>query len=200
MLMETGRNCFMKLLICNGSPREGGNTSLLAGQVVEGARSRGADAEVLVLNSLSYIPCQECDEIRDDGTCRVEDDMRIVYDKVKRADALVLASPVFFGSVSAQLKMMIDRYQCVWWVTHRRGKKMTSGTKPGAFIAVAASHREDFFHNARSVVKNFFATIGITYNRELFVPGVDEKGAVREKPEALQAAYRIGEELVNRSG
>ena len=104
----------MKVLGINGSPRIGGNTDILLDKVLEGAESRGAQTEKVILNRLKFSPCQECENMRDDGTCLVEDDMQPLYKKIGEADAIVLASPIFFGSLSAQTKMMVDRFQCLW--------------------------------------------------------------------------------------
>ena len=101
----------MIVLGINGSPRRGGNTDILLRRLLEGAEAGGADTDIIVLNDLKFVPCQECARVREDGTCKVQDDMQTVYEKVTAADAVVLASPIFFGSLSAQTKMMIDRLE-----------------------------------------------------------------------------------------
>src|SRR3989338_614183 len=104
----------MYVLGINGSPRIGGNTNLLLDKALEGAKNKGAKIEKVILNKLKIVPCQECEVVRDDGTCKIEDDFQPLYDKIKKADAIILASPIFFGSLSAQTKIMIDRFQCYW--------------------------------------------------------------------------------------
>ena len=104
----------MNILGINGSPRIGGNTDILLDKVLEGAKAKGAKTEKVILNTLKFSPCQECENIRDDGTCIIEDDMQPLYKKIEEAEAVILASPIFFGSLSAQTKMMIDRFQCLW--------------------------------------------------------------------------------------
>ena len=101
----------MNILGINGSPRIGGNTDILLDKALEGAKDKGAVIEKIILNTFKFSPCQECENIKDDGTCIVEDDMQIIYKKIEEADAVILASPIFFGSLSAQTKMMIDRFQ-----------------------------------------------------------------------------------------
>ena len=97
----------MKVLGINGSPRIGGNTDILLDRVLEGAKSKGAKTEKIILNKLKFSPCQECENLPDDGSCIVEDDMKAIYEKIKDIDSLILASPIFFGSLSAQTKMMM---------------------------------------------------------------------------------------------
>ena len=207
----------MYILGISGSPRKGGNTEALLDKALLGAESKDAKTEKVILNNLKMVPCQECEKVKDDGTCKIEDDFQALYEKIKKADALVLASPIFFGSLSAQTKIMIDRFQCLWrykYVLHgttdegRLSSEATresnvakeEGTKdekkrPGALILVEASRRESFFENAKAIVKNLFATIEADYTKELFCPGLEGKGDVLKHQDLLQKAFKLGEEL-----
>ncbi|UCD55468.1 MAG: flavodoxin family protein [Candidatus Omnitrophota bacterium] len=182
----------MYVLGVSGSPRIGGNTDILLDKALEAAKAKGARTEKIVLNNLKMSPCQECEKVRDDGTCIVEDDFQALYGKIKKADALILASPIFFGSLSAQTKIMIDRFQCYWRYKYILKKPVPAKKKPGALILVEASNREDFFNNAKSIVKNFFATAGVDYKKELFCPGIDTKAAITGHPDFLQKAFELG--------
>ncbi len=185
----------MKVLGIMGSPRIDGNTDILLDKVLEGAKSKNAKIEKIILNKLKFSPCQECAEMRDDGTCIVKDDMQTVYKKIEEAEVIVLASPIFFGSLSAQTKMMIDRFQCVWRVKYMLKKDIWNKKKKAAFICVEASDRKDFFDNAKSIVKNLFATIGAAYKEELFCSQVDEKASVLEHQDILKKAFELGEKI-----
>ncbi|MFH1584192.1 MAG: flavodoxin family protein [Actinomycetota bacterium] len=185
----------MFVLGINGSPRIGGNTDILLDKVLEGAKSKGLKTEKISLNKLKFSPCQECENTRDDGVCIIEDDMQIIYKKVKEADAIILASPIFFGSLSAQMKMMIDRFQCIWKAKYIYKKDIFEKGRNGTFISVAASRRRDFFNNAKSIVRNFFKVISVDYKEELFCQGVDEKGEILKHPEFLKKAFELGERI-----
>ncbi len=187
----------MKALGINGSPRIGGNTDILLDKVLDGVRSRGAQTRKIVLNTLRFSPCQECAELRDDGACIVKDDMRVVYEAVEKADAVIVASPIFFGSLSAQTKMFIDRFQCFWRAKYILKIKTSGKKKAGAFISVEASTRKDFFENAKAIVKNLFATIDTDYKEELFCPGVNEKANILKHPEFLKKAFELGERIAS---
>jgi multimeric flavodoxin WrbA len=186
----------MKVLGISGSPRIGGNTDILLDKILEGAESKGASTEKVILNTLKFSPCQECENIRDDGTCIVEDDMQPVYKKIEQADVIILGSPIFFGSLSAQTKMMIDRFQCAWRAKYILKKDIFKRRCKGAFISVEASDRKDFFDNAKSIVKNFFATINADYKEELLCSGIDEKGKILKHPDILKKAFELGERIV----
>ncbi len=185
----------MRVLGINGSPRIGGNTDILLDKVLEGARSKGARTEKVVLNNLKFSPCQECENLRDDGSCIIEDDMQPLYKKIEEADRIILASPIFFGSLSAQTKMMIDRFQCAWRAKYILKKDIFKRKRKGGFISVEGSTRKDFFDNAKSIVKNLFATISVDYEEELFCSGVDEKGDILKYPEVLKKAFEVGQRI-----
>lgn len=186
----------MHVLGILGSPRIDGNTDLLLEEALRGARASGASAGKVVLNELRIAPCQECETVRRDGTCAVRDDMERVYALVSEADAVIFASPIFFGSVSAQMKAMVDRFQCAWLARHRFGREVFQKQRVCAFIAAAASGRRDFFENAAAVIRNICATVRGRYAEELFCPGVEEKGSVRGRPDCMGEAYELGRRLI----
>lgn len=187
----------MKVLGISGSPRKGGNTDVLLEKALEGARSSGAETEKIVLNELNIAPCQEeeYEKVTDEGFSVVNDDIHIIFQKIRECDALLLASPIFFGSLSGQTKIMIDRFQCVWVSKTLHGKDMFSDKKPGGFICVEATTREDFFDNAKEIVGHFFATVNVNKKGEVLCMGVDRKASVLEKPEKLDEAYNLGKLL-----
>ena len=187
----------MNVLGINGSPRIGGNTDILLDKALEGARTKGTKTEKVILNTLKFSPCQECENIRDDGTCIIDDDLQPLYKRIEDADVIILASPIFFGSLSAQTKMMIDRFQCAWRVKYILKKDIFKRRRKGAFISVEASNRKDFFDNAKSIVKNLFATINVEYKEELFCSSIDEKGSILKYPDILEKAFDLGQRLVS---
>ncbi|WP_305042309.1 flavodoxin family protein [Geoalkalibacter sp.] len=100
----------MNLVCLLGSPRPRGNSTTLARHLCANAERRGADVRLFALNELDYRGCQACYACkRKLDFCILDDDLREVLAAVMAADALVLASPIYFGDVSAQLKGFIDR-------------------------------------------------------------------------------------------
>ncbi len=185
----------MNVLGINGSPRIGGNTDVLLDEALKGARAKGSRIEKIVLNNLNFSPCQECENVRDDGPCIIEDALQPLYQKINEEDAIILASPIFFGSLSAQTKMMIDRFQCLWRAKYVIKRDMGERKKKGGFISVEASTRKDFFDNAKSIVKNFFVVIDVDYQEELLCSGVSEKGEILKHPNFLKDAFELGRGL-----
>lgn len=179
-----------------GSPRRGGNSEILLDKCLNVAEKKGAHIDKFVLNTMKFRPCQECANITKDGKCRIQDEMQKIYPVMEEADVVVVASPIFFGSVSAQTKMMIDRFQCQWlginfFKTYKNFKK-----KKGVFLSVEGADRQDFFDNAKAVIKNFFVTVGAVYKYELLCPLVDDKGDIMKYPNCIKRAEEIGSLVV----
>jgi multimeric flavodoxin WrbA len=100
-----------KVLVILGSPRRRGNSSTLAARISRGAKSAGAEVETLFLQNLKISPCRACDTCQkhDSKGCAIKDDMQKIYPKLIRADAWVIASPVYWFTMSAQTKIFRDR-------------------------------------------------------------------------------------------
>lgn len=177
------------------SPRKGGNSDVLLDAALDAAQKNGAITEKIVVNDLKFVPCQGCLKGSDQGRCIIEDDFQEIYDAVLRADSIIAAGPIYFGSISAQFKMLIDRFQCYWSAKYAKKTISDSIAKHGGLICVQASKRKDFFENAKAIVRNFFATLNIEYCCEVFVSGLEAKGMVREDAGCIEKAAVMGAQL-----
>ena len=188
----------MRVLGLNGSPRRDGNTDLLLAQVMKGAESEGAETKTLILNDLKISPCQHCDACFEAGVCRIKDDMQMVYKEMEKADRIVLASPIHFLGLTAQMKAMIDRGQALWARKYILKIPPLGDRRPrkGLFIAVGGMKLARLFEPSLATVKAFFKVIDVEYAGELLFPGVDEKGAIKKHPTALKDAFAAGQKLV----
>jgi multimeric flavodoxin WrbA len=191
----------MRALGIAGSPRRGGNTDLLLDEVMKGAASRGAEVKTIILSDLKIDPCQHCDTCLVKGKCKVQDDMQMVYRELEQADRIVLASPLHFMSVTAQMKAMIDRCQSRWArkyvlkippLGNKRERK-------GLFISVGGRKVPNLFEPALATVKAVFRTLDVDYAGDLLFPGIDEKGEITKHPDALYQAFLAGQKLVEES-
>ena len=98
-----------------GSPEIGGNTELLLDKTLEGCKSKkDVIVEKIVVSKLNIKPCDSCRSCEKSGVCKKGDDMQVVYSKLASANRIVVASPVYFMGVTAQLKCLIDRCQVLW--------------------------------------------------------------------------------------
>ncbi len=188
----------MKVFGIAGSPRRGGNTDLLLAEVMRGATSQGAEVKTIVLNDLNFIPCQHSDACLETGKCKYQDDMQMIYRELEQSDRIVLASPIHFMGLTAQMKAMIDRCQALWVRKYILKVPPLGDTRErkGLFISVSGREKTNAFEPALVVIKTLFIVLNITYAGKLLFPGVDGKGAIAKHPDALQQAFLAGQKLV----
>ncbi|HYA14633.1 MAG TPA: flavodoxin family protein [Syntrophales bacterium] len=100
-----------KVLVLLGSPRKKGNSAILADQIAKGAKSVGVKVETLFIHGMKISPCKSCYACQKPNSrgCSIKDDMQTVYRKLREADAWVIASPVYWFTMSAQTKLWMDR-------------------------------------------------------------------------------------------
>lgn len=103
------------ILIFESSPRKKGNTAVLAGQTAKALRESGVEVETIHLHGMSIAPCNHCDGcLRKKVNCVQKDDMQAIYPKLAAADGVILASPIYWSTFNAQLKVCIDRWYGLW--------------------------------------------------------------------------------------
>ena len=186
----------MKVLGIMGSPRRKGNTELLLDEALKGAQSQQADVEKIVVDKLKITPCREYYGCERDGNCVIRDDMDDMYPKLIEYDRIIVASPMFFYGITAQLKALIDRCQALWARKYVLKQKPPGSGRKGAFIGVGATRGESLFDGSKLTVKYFFQAIDVEYADELLIRGIDKKGEIKEHPTALSEAYELGRRLV----
>jgi len=179
----------MKLTAFLGSPRARGNTDLLTERVVRGAREAGLTAETVALRRLETRPCTGCDKCWAKGRpCVFHDGMEPLYDKIAASDVLLLATPVYWYAPTAVMKAFIDRL-----VPFNRpeGRGMIEGKR----AVLVTAYEEEGPKAVEPLLRMFdlsFEYLGLRVVDRIVVDGVGPKGAVLEKPEALERAYRVG--------
>jgi len=182
-----------------GSPRVKGNTDLLLEEALRGAQKGQAEVEKLVVDKMKITPCREYYGCLKDGNCVIRDDMDIIIPKLLEADGIIVASPMFFYGVTAQLKALIDRCQALW-VRRNVLKTLPDSTKKGVFIGVGATKGKQLFEGSILTIKYFFQAFGVEYSDELLVRGVDKRGEIKEHPDMLKEAFTLGERLAQYIG
>lgn len=102
------------VIAINGSPRKKWNTAMLLEKTLEGAKSGGADTELIHLYDLAFTGCTSCFACKlkggkSYGRCAVQDDLTMVLDRIRDADALILGSPIYFGTVTGEMRSFMER-------------------------------------------------------------------------------------------
>jgi len=179
-----------------GSPRIGGNSDLLLDEALKGAQSAGAETEKIIVDRLKITPCKEIYHCLEDGTCPIKDDMTPLYDKLLAADAVIIATPIFFYTVSAQLMAFISRCQALWSRKYFL-KNLDIPVKRGAFIAVGATKGANLFEGPKLTISYFFKAINAEKKEELLIRSVDKKGEIKDHPDYLAQAFELGRKLVS---
>jgi len=186
----------------SGSPRVRSNTRLLLERVLAGAAAAGADAELVALRELQIGSCRHCGGCDRTGSCVVLDDIQEIHAKLRRAQHLVLASPIHFAGVSTEMKAMIDRGQALWVSTYilKRPVSDVAGDRRGVFIATCGGEDARMFEWAKPPVKAFFNSSQFAYWGELFESRTDQPPPVAQRSDRLQEAEALGYRLMEPAG
>jgi len=181
-----------------GSPRRKGNTATLLKKAVEGARDSGVQVEEHVLRDLKISPCLEIFGCKQAGECAIKDDFQKVRDRILAARGLMLASPIFFYTVSAHTKILMDRFQSLWvkkyWI-EATPKNQKIIKRNGLFIAVGATGGKKLFDGVLLSLRYFFDVLDMELWKSLLYRGLDFEGDVFKFPEYLDEAYKAGREF-----
>jgi multimeric flavodoxin WrbA len=192
-----GRNV-QRLLAIYGSPRRHGNTTVLLDQARQGAVEAGAEVEKIILRDLNMSPCLEIYGCKETGRCVIQDDFQKVYDQLLSCQGIMLASPIFFYTVSALTKILMDRCQSLWVKKYWVDKVSYGQWEPkrkGLFISVGATKGKKLFDGTLLTVKYFFDVLDTKLWKSLLYRGLDFEGDVLKSPEYLREAYEAGREL-----
>ena len=178
-----------KIIILNGSPRKNGNTAALIDRFIAGAESAGHGVTRFDLTAMNIRPCIGCmrggkDK---DSPCTQKDDMDKIYPAYQAADVVVLASPLYFWSFSAQLKGAIDRIFAV-----SEANNYAAPPKDCLMLIAAGDDSKGNFQPMIDYYRSFLANIGWSDAGMLLAGGVNEIGDIAGKPALLENARKLG--------
>lgn len=180
----------MKAVVLNGSPRINGNTNHLLKYFIDGFKAAAGEIEIINTVNINIRPCNGCLKCEETGTCIIRDYMDEIYSKVDQADVIVLSSPVYFASFSAQLKTVIDRFQAnfsrKYILRHKDDRK-----RKGYLIFTAGGKNEKMILSMELGAKFFFLSCNASLEGMLYALGTDSE-TVFSMDELLQRAYQTG--------
>ena len=182
-----------RIIILMGSPRKAGNSAVLSERLAFGATKAGAHVETLYIHGMDISPCTGCDGCQGEEAtgCIIDDAMQGIYGKLKTADAIVFASPVYWFSVSAQLKIVIDRMYAVGL----GDKNILKGKNLGILLAYADP--DPFTSGAVNALRMFqdiSAYLGTTIAGMVYGTA-SEPGEIRNNDKLMKEAFELGEKL-----
>lgn len=177
----------MKVIGISGSPRAGGNTETLVAEALEGARSRGAEVELIALAGKDIRGCVAHAACGKDGKCLIDDDMQPIYAKLLEADAIIVGTPIYFGGMTSQTKAFLDRT----YLLSKMGKKLEG--KVGGVIAVGARAGHEL---TTSTIMDFMTLQGLILPSYAFAhSNVRDLGAAKGDEKSMKAARALGERV-----
>ncbi len=187
-----------RIIAIYGSPRRNGNSAALLKQAVAGARREGAHVEEVFLRDFKISPCLEIYNCIKTGECAIRDDFPEILAKLEASSGIMLASPIFFYTVSAHTKIFMDRCQSLWvrkyWIDKQVFGK-TPESRKGLFISVGATEGKKLFDGAILTVKYFFDVLDAGLWRTVLCRGVDRRGEIEKRDDYLAEAFEAGRDL-----
>lgn len=172
-----------KVLILSGSPRKNGNSDILCDEFMRGAAENGNIVEKIRVAEMNLEYCRACYACSDTGSCVIKDDMSEILQKMIDADVLVLASPVYFYSIDAQLKTLIDRTVSRW--TEVKNKEFY-------YIMTAADNGSEAMETTLACFRGYVDCVnGAKEMGVVYGVGVYEKGEIKDT-KAMKEAYEMG--------
>ena len=167
-------------------------------KAVQGARESGDVVEEVFLRDLTMSPCLEIYGCKETGRCVIQDDFQRLYDQILASRGIMLASPIFFYTVSAHTKIFMDRCQSLWvkkyWL-EKRPHIIEEPKRRAIFISVGATRGKRLFDGVLLSMRYFFDALDAILHQALVYRGLDFEGDVLKHPEYLEEAYRAGKGL-----
>jgi multimeric flavodoxin WrbA len=187
-----------KALILIGSPRKKGSTAVLAAEAAHGLSEQGVETETVFLNDLKIKGCQACYWCKknDVADCAVKDDMQKIHQQMKECDGMIVASPIYFGGVTAQAKAWLDR------LFPYIGMDLTPKMPPGKKVSFIITQNQPDVRLFQGGIDSFMFAVGLSgmvvkdhmigYDLDAGV-----KLPVENNKEFMEMAYRIGRDLLS---
>ncbi|MBN1857947.1 flavodoxin family protein [Candidatus Bipolaricaulota bacterium] len=183
-----------QLLVLIGSPRKEGNSATLAGEAAEQARQLGSAVDTVFLHDLRITPCDGCGKCRRsiDAECVIEDDMTSLYPKLRGASAILIATPIYSYSSTAQTKLLLDR---LYALGSSNGSAL-SGKRYGFIVVYGGSN--PFDSGAATAMRCFHDTFARKASWMRMVHGsVSALGDAAKNVDLLVQARELGQDLIS---
>jgi multimeric flavodoxin WrbA len=176
----------MKVTALVGSPRKKGNTDLLIDKILEGAKNVGSSVTKIYLYDQTILPCADCRKCFKALKCQEDDDMQKIYQEIDDSDVIIFGTPVYWYTMSAMMKLLVDRLRPYTVNNKLKGKK--------AVLVIPSDEGYKACTDLIKIFANIFDILGMQLVDNLCVKA-HERGEVEKQPESLEKAYKIGESI-----
>ena len=184
----------MRAICIVGSPREDGSTAFLVDRIIEGMESSGIKAVRYVLGSLTIDYCQGCRECETTRRCVQRDDMDVLLEGILNSDIVLLASPSYWGDVTGQMKVFIDRSLPL--CNAATGHTPVPPGKIGVAVAIRAGRSVEENQHILDTFEHYFGHLGIEMRATLTAEGIDALADLRLDLDLLEKARTVGETIL----
>ncbi len=188
----------MKVVCIYGSPRPKGNSATIANWILEKGQQRGNDIQSYYLNKLVYRGCQACMACKMKiEQCVVNDDLTGVLEAIRHTDVLIMATPIYFADITAQLKGLIDRMYSYFvpdFLTNPKPSRLSSGKKL-IYIQTQAQPSQEMFLDVFQKYELFLRMMGFTEIHLIRGCGVRDLGEVDARNDIHDKAIEIAQSV-----
>jgi arsenate reductase (thioredoxin) len=188
----------MLVLGFQGSPRKKGNTAFLLTNFMQAIEKLGAQTRMIEVTQKNIIPCREYVVCERKGYCPIDDDVKTeIYPLIREAEVIVLASPIFFFNMTAQLKAVVDRCQLFWARKYKlKLADPAKKTKRGFLLSVGASKGKSLFDGLQLTAKYFFDAIDARYEGSLTYREIEGPKDMAKHPKVLTDIEKAAVDLI----
>ena len=188
----------MLVLGLQGSPRKKGNTFFLLSAFMAAVEKLGAQTRIIDVAQKNIIPCREYVVCEKKGYCPIDDDLKTeIYPLIRRAEVVVLASPIFFYNMTAQLKAVVDRCQTFWARKYKlKLSDPAKKTKRGFFLSVGATRGKNLFEGMQLTAQYFFDAIDAQFAGSLTYRGIEGSKDMARHPTVLADVEKAARDLI----
>ena len=182
-----------KIVVILGSPRKKGNSATLAESLINGAEENGAEVQTFFLQGMDIKPCNACDQCMGSpgSGCVIDDDMQKIYPAVRAADAIVIASPIYWFNINAQTKLFIDR--C--YALIESGGHAFNGKNIGLILVYGDT--DPFRSGATNAIRSYqdiFRYVGAKIAGLIYGTAM-KAGQIQNNKQLMRKAYNLGKKL-----
>jgi len=185
------------VLAITSSPRHPSNSETMLDYALEGCHERDAAIEKIRLTDFMVRPCIGCNGCHKTARCVLPDDYQMLHDKLQNTDHLIFAMPVYFGSMCAQLKCLIDRGQTFWADKYILKKKSIQATHRKALLLITSDHDNGaYVKNIEEIFKYYFLSLNIKDHQTIYQSHLENKQDILNYPSTLDRCKIAGKNLV----
>lgn len=184
----------MNAICIVGSPRQNGSTACIVDRIIDGMEAAGAGVQRFVLGELSINYCAGCRECESTGRCVQRDDMDRLLEGILAADIILLASPSYWGDVTGQMKVFIDRSLPL--CNASTGETPVPRGKVGVAVAIRAGQSAAENQHLIDTFEHYFGHLGIKMAGSLTAEGIDTLSDVQKDEGLLTDAFALGKTVV----